>query len=180
MAFTGEIFAGAKALGLHTAIETSGFLGDRVDDEYLSNLDLVLLDIKSSNPETYKQGDRPRSRADACVSQNGLRRSESRSWVRFTLVPGHTDDPDNVEGIARFVAPMKNVEWVEVQPFHQIGRFQVEGDGAALRTREYASAHPELDQPRDRAISRGGLQRPLTFTATSILSRRYCHVRSCP
>ena len=45
-------------------------------------------------------------------------------WVRFTLVPGETDDPANVEGIARFVAPMKNVEWVEVQPFHQMGSFK--------------------------------------------------------
>jgi pyruvate formate lyase activating enzyme len=45
-------------------------------------------------------------------------------WVRFTLVPGETDDPANVDGIARFVAPMKNVEWVEVQPFHQMGSFK--------------------------------------------------------
>jgi pyruvate formate lyase activating enzyme len=45
-------------------------------------------------------------------------------WVRFTLVPGITDDPANVEGIARFVAPMKNVEWVEVQPFHKLGEFK--------------------------------------------------------
>ena len=45
-------------------------------------------------------------------------------WVRFTLVPGLTDDPANVEKVARFVAPMKNVEWVEVQPFHQMGEFK--------------------------------------------------------
>jgi pyruvate formate lyase activating enzyme len=44
--------------------------------------------------------------------------------VRFTLVPGATDDPANVEGVAKFVAPMKNVEWVEVQPFHQLGAFK--------------------------------------------------------
>jgi pyruvate formate lyase activating enzyme len=47
-----------------------------------------------------------------------------RVWVRFTLVPGCTDDPANVEGIAKFVAPMRNVEWVEVQPFHQLGAFK--------------------------------------------------------
>jgi pyruvate formate lyase activating enzyme len=47
-----------------------------------------------------------------------------RVWVRFTLVPGLTDDPANVEGIAKFVAPMKNVEWVEIQPFHQLGAFK--------------------------------------------------------
>ena len=55
MEFTRRIFAGAKEMGLHTAIETSGYLGDRVDDRYLSALDLVLLDIKSSDPETYKK-----------------------------------------------------------------------------------------------------------------------------
>ena len=54
LAFTRRILAGAKRLGLHTAIETSGFLGDRADERYLSVLDLVLLDIKSSNPGTYR------------------------------------------------------------------------------------------------------------------------------
>ena len=44
--------------------------------------------------------------------------------MRFVLVPGLTDDPANVEGIARFVAPMSNVEWVEVLPFHQMGAFK--------------------------------------------------------
>src|SRR5262245_34375643 len=54
LAFTKRILVGAKKLGLHTAIETSGFLGDRVDESYLRVLDMVLLDIKSSNPDTYK------------------------------------------------------------------------------------------------------------------------------
>src|SRR5215475_5405296 len=52
--FTRRILAGAKQMGLHTAIETSGFLGDRADEDYLAVLDLVLLDIKSGIPETYK------------------------------------------------------------------------------------------------------------------------------
>ena len=55
LAFTKRIFAGAKKMGLHTAIETSGFMGDRVDDSYLSVVDLFLLDIKSSNPDTYRK-----------------------------------------------------------------------------------------------------------------------------
>src|ERR1700750_1957484 len=50
LAFTRRIFAGARKMGLHTAIQTSGFLGDRADDSYLSEIDLVLLDIKSSDP----------------------------------------------------------------------------------------------------------------------------------
>lgn len=123
MAFTGEILAGAKKLGLHTAIETSGFLGDRVPDAFLDSLDLVLLDIKSSNPETYKKVT-GRDLAPTLRFAKHLSTLGKRAWIRFTLVPGHTDEPSNVEGIARFVAPMKNVEWVEVQPFHQLGAFK--------------------------------------------------------
>ena len=55
LAFTRRILAAARRMGLHTAIETSGFLGDRVDESYLSCLDLVLLDIKSSDPATYRR-----------------------------------------------------------------------------------------------------------------------------
>jgi pyruvate formate lyase activating enzyme len=123
LAFTRRILAGAKELGLHTAIQTSGFLGDRVDDRYLSVLDLVLLDIKSSNPETYRTVT-GRDLAPTLRFAERLAALEKPVWVRFTLVPGLTDDPANVNGIARFVAPMRNVEWVEVQPFHQLGAFK--------------------------------------------------------
>jgi pyruvate formate lyase activating enzyme len=121
--FTRRIFGGAKELGLHTAIETSGFLGDRADDDYLSKIDLILLDIKSSNPDTYRKVT-GRDLAPTLRFAERLASINKPVWVRFTLVPGSTDDPANVEGIAKFVAPMKNVEWVEVQPFHQMGEFK--------------------------------------------------------
>ena len=143
MAFTGEIFAGAKALGLHTAIETSGYLGDRVSDKYLSDIDLVLLDIKSSNPETYKAVT-GRDLAPTLRFAERLAKIGKRVWVRFTLVPGHTDDPDNVEGIAKFVAPMKNVEWVEVQPFHQLGEFKWKAMGLPYVHAETPTPTPDL------------------------------------
>lgn len=122
-AFTQRIFAGAKKMGLHTAIQTSGFLGDRADEAYLSEIDLVLLDIKSSDPETYRRTT-GRDIAPTLRFAERLAWMSKPVWVRFTLVPGENDDPANVEGIARFVAPMKNVEWVEVQPFHQMGAFK--------------------------------------------------------
>jgi pyruvate formate lyase activating enzyme len=123
LAFTRRILAGAKEMGLHTAIETSGYLGDRVDDRYLSCLDLVLLDIKSSDPETYRSVT-GRDLAPTLRFAERLAAIGKPVWVRFTLVPGFTDEPANVDGIARFVALMKNVEWVEVQPFHQLGAFK--------------------------------------------------------
>ena len=60
-------------------------------------------------------------------------------WVRYVLVPGLTDDPANVEGVAKFVAPMKNVEWVEVLPFHQLGAFKWKALGLELQARRYAA-----------------------------------------
>jgi pyruvate formate lyase activating enzyme len=123
LGFTRRILAAAKQMGLHTAIETSGFLGDRADDRYLSCLDLVLLDIKSSDPKTYRAVT-GRDLAPTLRFAERLAAIGKPVWVRFTLVPGSTDDPANVDGIARFVAPMKNVEWVEVQPFHQLGAFK--------------------------------------------------------
>src|SRR5215472_16646112 len=101
-AFTRRILAGAKQLGLHTAIETSGYLGDRVDEKYLSCLDLVLLDIKSSDPQTYRTVT-GRDLTPTLRFAERLAAIEKPVWVRFTLVPGLTDDTANVDGIARFV-----------------------------------------------------------------------------
>src|SRR6186997_107811 len=143
LAFTKRIFAGAKKMGLHTAIETSGFLGDRADDSYLSVVDLVLLDIKSSNPDTYRKVT-GRDLAPTLRFAERLASIGKPARVRFTLVPGQTDDPANVEGIAKFVAPMKNVEWVEVQPFHQLGEFKWKAMNLPYLHANTSAASPEL------------------------------------
>jgi pyruvate formate lyase activating enzyme len=143
LAFTRRIFAGAKELGLHTAIETSGFLGDRADESYLANIDLVLLDIKSSDPDTYRRVT-GRDLAPTLRFAERLASMAKPVWVRFTLVPGETDDPANVEGIARFVAPMKNVEWVEVQPFHQMGSFKWKAMGLDYKLLDTPTAGRDL------------------------------------
>ena len=123
LAFTKRILAAARKMGLHTAIETSGFLGDRADDSYLANVDLVLLDVKSGDPDTYRAAT-GQELAPTLRFADRLAAMGKPVWVRFTLVPGLTDDPENVAKIARLVAPMKNVEWIEVQPFHQLGAFK--------------------------------------------------------
>jgi pyruvate formate lyase activating enzyme len=123
MGFTRGLFAAAKRMGLHTALDTSGFLGHRADDDYLANVDLTLLDIKSGDPNTYRKvtGQDLQPTLRFAERLNALGKTV---WVRFVLVPGLTDDPDNIGKVARFVAPMSNVEWVEVLPFHQMGAFK--------------------------------------------------------
>jgi pyruvate formate lyase activating enzyme len=143
LGFTARILAAARQMGLHTAIETSGFLGDRADDSYLSRLDLVLLDIKSGDPETYRRAT-GRDLAPTLRFAERLAAIGKPVWVRFTLVPGLTDDPANVDTIARFVAPMKNVEWVEVQPFHQLGAFKWKAMKLDYKHANTAAAPPDL------------------------------------
>jgi pyruvate formate lyase activating enzyme len=141
--FTQGIFAAAKSMGLHTALDTSGFLGDKVSDEYLANVDLVLLDIKSWDPETYRRV----TKQDVAPTLRFAERLAAMGkpvWVRYVLVPGLTDDPANVEGVAKFVAPMKNVEWVEVLPFHQLGSFKWKELGLEYQLADTPPAPPDL------------------------------------
>src|SRR4029078_741601 len=84
---------------------------------------VFLVAIKVSNPDTYKKVTE-RDLAPTLRFAERLAAIGKPTWVRFTLVPGLTDAPANGDKIARFVAPMKNVEWVEIQPFHQLGAFK--------------------------------------------------------
>ncbi|MFS8102574.1 pyruvate formate lyase-activating protein [Lentzea alba] len=118
--FAAAVFHRAKQLGLHTALDTSGFLGARASDELLADTDLVLLDIKSWDPATYRH---VTSGEVAPTLQFARRLSALRKpmWIRFVLVPGLTDELDNVAGIASFVSTLDAVERVEVLPFHKLG-----------------------------------------------------------
>ncbi len=148
LAFTRRILAGAKQLGLHTAIETSGFLGDRADDAFLSSLDLVLLDIKSGDPDIYRAVT-GRDLAPTLRFAQRLSAIGKPAWVRYTLVPGLTDDPANVDKVARFVATLKNVVWVEIQPFHQLGAFKWKAMNLPYKLEDFQPASRDL---KDRVI----------------------------
>ena len=57
-------------------------------------------------------------------------------WVRFVLVPGLTDDAKDIAQIAAFTAELRNVERVEVLPFHQMGRYKWKELGIAYQLQD--------------------------------------------
>lgn len=119
--FTKRILKEVHDAGIHTCIDTSGFLGARLSDEDLENVDLVLLDVKSGSESVYHE---VTSQALQPTIDFGdrLSRLNKPVWVRFVLVPGLTDDPENIANVADIVARWKNnVERVEVLPFHNMG-----------------------------------------------------------
>lgn len=119
--FSAALFRGAKELGLHTALDTAGYLGRLAADELLDDVDLVLLDIKSSDAATYKTVT-GRHLAPTIRFAERLAARGDRTWIRFVLVPGLTDGPSNVAGVARIVAGLGNVDRVEVLPYHDMAR----------------------------------------------------------
>lgn len=118
--FTGALLARCKAAGLHTALDTSGFLGARANDDLLDATDLVLLDLKSSEPDLYRRV----TGRDLEPTLRFARRLSDRGtavWVRFVLVPGLTDEVSNVDGVADICAELAGLQRVEVLPFHRLG-----------------------------------------------------------
>lgn len=111
----------AKEDGLHTAVDTSGFRGDRVDDEMMRDIDLVLLDIKCWNPQTYLRLTGKELEPTLEFARR-LAQAKRPVWLRYVLVPGWTDKPADLEGLACFAQALGNVERVDVLPFHQLGK----------------------------------------------------------
>ena len=121
--FAAKLFAAAKGMGVHTAVETNGYYGDRLSDAELETIDLVLLGVKAWDPERHR---RLTGMEIGPTLDFGRRLAARRRpvWVRFVLAPGYTDDPDDIKGIADFAASLGTVARVDVLPFHQMGRFK--------------------------------------------------------
>ncbi|MFY1632899.1 pyruvate formate-lyase-activating protein [Solwaraspora sp. WMMB335] len=119
--FVREVLRRCRAAGLHTALDTSGFLGTRADDALLDAADLVLLDVKSSDPATYRRVTRTGRLGPTLRFAQRLADRGTPMWIRFVLVPGLTDAPDNVAGVAEIAAGLATVARVDVLPFHRLG-----------------------------------------------------------
>ena len=118
-AFTARILRGAREMGIHTALDTSGFLGAMATDEMIEDTNLVLLDVKSGDPDTYRKVT-GRDLQPTISFGDRLAQHGTEVWVRFVLVPGLTDDPDNIDRVGRIVEKWPNVSRLEVLPFHQM------------------------------------------------------------
>lgn len=147
--FAVRLFDAVKGMGVHTAIETNGYYGDRITDDELRKIDLVILDMKAFTPDQHQQVTGLRNEE---VIKFGERLASLRRpmWLRYVLVPGLTDHPDEMEAVARFGASLGVVERAEVLPFHQMGRYKWERLGIEYKL---ARTEPPTNEGIERAVS---------------------------
>ena len=141
--FVVKLLNAAKGMGIHTALDTNGYYGERLSDAELETIDLVLLDLKGWDPERHLRLTGMEIGPTLAFARRlaVLRRPV---WVRFVLVPGFTDDPDEVAQIAGFAAELGNVERVDVLPFHQMGRFKWKQLGLDYKLGDVQPPSPDL------------------------------------
>ena len=116
-----ELFKLLKKEGFHTALDTSGYIFDDKVKEVLKYTDLVLLDIKSINPEVYKEL--------TCVDLKNtllfldyLKKIGKKVWIRHVVVPTITYNEKDLNDLAQYLANYKDIiEKVELLPYHTMG-----------------------------------------------------------
>ena len=155
-AFAHAILHGAKKRGLHTALDTSGFLGSHASDALLADVDLVLLDIKAFSEATYHTLTGVALQPTLEFAER-LARLHKRVWLRYVLVPGWTDKFDEIEGLAAYAAKLGNVERVDVLPFHKMGEFKWAAEGVPYSLSETQPPEPELTERVREVFRRHGL-----------------------
>lgn len=127
--FLTELFRKAKKEGIHTTLDTSGNPFTREEpffhkmQELMRYTDLVLLDIKHIDEEQHQI-------LTGCTNRNILDLAEYLSeiekpvWIRHVLVPGRSDKDEYLENLDAFIRTLRNVERVEVLPYHTLGTFK--------------------------------------------------------
>ena len=113
-AFVSRVFHAAKEMGVHTCLDTSGFLNTNYPDE--------MIDVKSGDEETYHKVTGGLLQPTIDFGRR-LAKAGKKIWVRFVLVPGLTDSEENIENVARICESFDGaVEHIDVLGFHQLGR----------------------------------------------------------
>lgn len=123
--FVKDLFMKCKQEGIHTCLDTSGFVNIEKANPVLDYTDLVLLDIKSYNPNVFK--DLTGVPLDPTLAfAKHLNERNIPVWIRYVFVPNLTDNEQDIEDLAQFLTTLNNIQRVDILPFHKMGEFKWE------------------------------------------------------
>ena len=136
MPFVTDLFRCAKSFDVHTAVDTSGcvYTDDEpwhTEFEALAELtDVFLLDLKHISDSKHRKLTGHTNRNIIAMAR-WLSGHGHDMWIRHVLVPGVTDDEDDLKRLGEFVAGLETVSRFEVLPYHTLGMFKWERAGIA-------------------------------------------------
>ena len=121
-----ELFEKLKKENIHTCIDTSGMVALTDDIKKLLSLtDLVLLDIKHIDSEKFKNLVGFNNEKELAFAKY-LSDNNIPMWIRQVLVPGYTDDEQDLLKLKDFISSLNTVDKVEILPYHDMGRYKWE------------------------------------------------------
>lgn len=121
-----ELFAQLKKLGIHTCLDTSGVMFcnqpsvTKKFEKLLELTDLVLLDIKHIDNDKHIWLT-TKSNQNILSFAQFLDKHNKKMWIRYVLVPTINSDEKTLKQTRQFVDTLKNVEKVEILPYHTMG-----------------------------------------------------------
>ncbi|MBQ4161335.1 MAG: pyruvate formate lyase-activating protein [Parabacteroides sp.] len=126
--FLKDFFRLCKENGLHTALDTSGYICSDKALEVLNYVDLVLLDIKTIDSSLH-----PRltgvEQKNTFAFLEELEHRQIPTWIRHVLVPGLTDEDVSLERMAQYLSSYKTIQKIELLPYHTMGVHKYEALG---------------------------------------------------
>lgn len=121
-----ELFEKLKKENIHTCVDTSGMVALTDDIKKLLSLtDLVLLDIKHIDSEKCKNLVGFNNEKELAFAKY-LSDNNIHMWLRQVLVPGYTDDEQDLLKLKDFISSLNNIDKVEILPYHDMGRYKWE------------------------------------------------------
>lgn len=137
------LFTELKKLGYHTALDTSGMFPLTPEvKQVLSLTDLVLLDIKHIDDEKCKDlvgfSNKLELEFANYLSENGI-----KMWIRQVIIPGITDDENDLIRLKEFLQTLKTVEKIELNPYHTLGVYKWEDLGLEYPLKGVRQANTE-------------------------------------
>ena len=119
-----ELFKELKKEKIHTCIDTSGMVAITEDIKKLLSLtDLVLLDIKHIDDNKCKELVGVSNKLEIEFAKY-LSNNNIKMWLRQVIVPGYTDDEQDLLKLKDFIKTLKTVEKVELLPYHSMGKYK--------------------------------------------------------
>ena len=139
--FLVELFKMLKKEKIHTCIDTSGnvTLTDKIK-ELIELTDLFLLDIKCINDDVCKDLTGVSNKNELEFARY-LSEKGKEMWIRQVLVPGITDDENDLKELSKFIKSLNNVKKIEILKYHDLGTFKWENLNLEYPLKRYRTAN---------------------------------------